>query len=84
MQSALMRRDDDLYQGFERHERYVGLEGKWYFTTREGIVMGPYPSVVEAKKATREYIDFIRSAPAVILKALNREKMTVSPQRACA
>ncbi|HSG89826.1 MAG TPA: DUF6316 family protein [Pseudomonadales bacterium] len=42
----------------------------WYFTTREGKAMGPYPSEEEAKQGLQDFIEFIQLAPLDTLATL--------------
>ncbi|MEM6708027.1 MAG: DUF6316 family protein [Pseudomonadota bacterium] len=40
-----------------RTERFFTSDGLWYFATREQVDMGPYPSRLDARRATARYID---------------------------
>ncbi len=39
-----------------RSDRYFVVDGKWYFTTREGSNEGPYASAAEAMHALTQYL----------------------------
>ena len=39
-----------------RSDRYFVVDGKWYFTTREGSNEGPFLSSDDAKKGLRQYL----------------------------
>lgn len=45
-----------------RSNRVYQSGGDWYFTTREGVVLGPYHSRIEASDAVQDFIDFMGSA----------------------
>ena len=40
-----------------------GDDRKWYFTTREGSAIGPYPSRAAAQRALDDFIEFVQLAP---------------------
>ena len=49
-----------------RHGRYLEKDGYWYYTTREGVDIGPFDSCNDAEIGVGEFIDFIQaSAPRV-------------------
>ena len=56
-----------------RGDRYFTLDQHWYFITREGVTMGPYPSRTEAVKATHTYIRFIRNVKGPFKSLLKRQ-----------
>lgn len=39
-----------------RSERFFEVDGVWFFSTREGINLGPYGSEGEAKKSERQLV----------------------------
>ncbi|WP_144393496.1 DUF6316 family protein [Pleionea sediminis] len=54
-----MRSTDLENKKYIRSSRYV-MEGSfWYFKTREGDYLGPYPSVREVFEAERKYIELV-------------------------
>ena len=61
-------------------DRYFNLDDHWYFTTREGITMGPYDSRAQAIAETNLYIEFINSAKSPVLKVIKREQLTIAPE----
>lgn len=71
------RRGDHQPGNRADEERYFDIDGQWYFTTREGITMGPYDSQVQAMEETKSYINFINKAKTPVLKVLKRGKSTV-------
>lgn len=44
--------------------------GEWYFTTREGKPMGPFPTQGEAEQGLQDFIEFIQLAPLDTLATL--------------
>lgn len=72
-----MRRNDDApSSSHERDDRYFCLDNEWYFTTREGVVMGPYDSQAHATKCVDEYIEFIQKAKSPVINILKRDKLS--------
>ena len=43
-----------------RSERFFKVGGVWFFTTREGINIGPYASELEARKQLQQLLAFVR------------------------
>ena len=39
-----------------RSDRYFLVDGKWYFTTREGTNEGPFVSADDARRALTQYL----------------------------
>lgn len=46
----------------ERKARYVQKDGYWYYTTREGVDIGPFDSREDAETGVGEFIDFINAS----------------------
>lgn len=44
--------------------------GDWFFTTREGKSMGPFPSREEAEQGLQDFIEFLQLAPLDALATL--------------
>lgn len=57
-----------------RSERFFKLADDWYFTTREGVTMGPFGSHDLAKAAVSDFISFISSASPKIVQAFTGEE----------
>lgn len=56
-----------------RHGRYLEREGYWYYSTREGVDIGPFDSREDAEVGVCEFIDFIcTSEPAVFSEVLKQ------------
>lgn len=52
-----------------RSERFVQKHGYWYYTTREGLHIGPFDGPQDAKHGVGEFIHFIdESEPTIIEK----------------
>jgi hypothetical protein len=61
-----------------RGERYFKLYDYWFFGTREGATVGPFDSRELAIQGTRDYIEFITSAPDSVMKVLYRENRLIA------
>ena len=70
------RADDSRAVNRNRCDRYFSLDGQWFFTTREGLIMGPYDSQEEAQSQTRLYIRFVNTAPRPVVSILKRRSAT--------
>ena len=53
--------DEDDNKLYFRSDRMVCENGNWYFTTREGLMQGPFADKLEAQKALAEYIDIMKA-----------------------
>lgn len=58
----------------ERHQRFTEKDGYWYYSTREGIDIGPFDSREEAIGGVTEFIDYICAADPKIKEALMQYK----------
>ncbi|MFL0797519.1 MAG: DUF6316 family protein [Cellvibrionaceae bacterium] len=47
----------------DRSERLSEHDNYWFFSTREGVQVGPFDSRAEAAEGVGEYIDFITGNP---------------------
>lgn len=54
----------------ERTGRFLERDGYWYYTTREGVDIGPFDSRSDAETGVGEFIDFICAADPKIREAL--------------
>ena len=43
----------------QRHERFFQADEYWYYTTREGVDIGPFDSLEDASSGANEFVDFI-------------------------
>lgn len=71
------RAEDQEQNSYTRDDRYFCLEKMWYFTTREGLAMGPYESRDLAVEEAEGYIRFARSAGKLVLNIMKRETLTI-------
>jgi hypothetical protein len=78
--NTVKRSEDDSSNDHSREDRFFSLDDLWYFTTREGVVMGPYDSAGEAQRELNSYIDFVKSANPPVLNLVKRSKMTIDPE----
>jgi hypothetical protein len=74
-----IHRDQDMEnRTFFRSDRMVLQNGKWYFTTREGVLQGPFADKAEAQRELSEYIDIMKARCAGELCLAPRQPL-VSP-----
>lgn len=57
-------RHGEPYQSWFRSDRFFQMNGVWFFSTREGIDVGPFDSEVEAKKHERKLVMALTQARA--------------------
>ncbi|GAB3112722.1 hypothetical protein G8770_18640 [Aestuariicella hydrocarbonica] len=43
----------------ERSERFFQQDKYWYYSTREGVNIGPFDTLTEAAEGCSDFIDFI-------------------------
>ena len=55
------RRTDKEPRAWFRSNRFFKNDDKWYFSTREGTLEGPYWDLEEAEKKLQEYIQIMNS-----------------------
>lgn len=53
-----------------RSQRYLKKGDYWYYTTREGVDIGPFDSLNEAETGASEFIDFILHADPHVIQTL--------------
>lgn len=63
------KRDGDDNKTFFNSDRFFNEGGKWFFTTREGSLMGPYDSRADAEQELMLYLRNLRE----------REKFGIKP-----
>lgn len=54
-----------------RNPRFFKRDGYFYYSTREGIDIGPFDSLQEAESGASAFIDFILHAEPEVLKSLS-------------
>lgn len=45
-----------------RQGRYIQKDNYWYYTTREGVDIGPFDNCTDAEVGVGEFIEFIQSS----------------------
>lgn len=55
-----------------RRGRFAEKEGYWYYSTREGVDIGPFDSREAAEAGVGEFIDFICASEPAIIEMLKR------------
>lgn len=53
-----------------RNSRFLEKNGYWYYTTREGVDIGPFDSRQEAEAGVCDFIDFVLHAEPGALDVL--------------
>lgn len=74
------RKEDHKLGGHLREDRFFQLENNWYFTTREGVVMGPFDSREVAEQEVQTFIDFMKAAQGPVTGLIKKEKMTIGQE----
>lgn len=67
-----MNRQGEMGQTPERTRRYFNKNAYWYYTTREGIEIGPFDSAHEAQEGVSDFIDFVTHADHNVIQTLSR------------
>lgn len=55
----------------DRKKRVFQRENYWYYTTREGVDIGPFDSSQEAETGVSDFVDFIMHAEPSVAQALS-------------
>lgn len=55
-----------------RNGRFMQKDGYWYYTTREGVDIGPFDSRDDAEVGVGEFIDFIFASEPKVLDILKQ------------
>ncbi|MEX1033348.1 MAG: DUF6316 family protein [Cellvibrionaceae bacterium] len=55
-----------------RNDRFFTNDDYWYYTTREGVNIGPFDSLEDATHGANEFIDFICGAEPSFSRTLER------------
>lgn len=56
----------------QRHIRYIQKDGYWYYTTREGVDIGPFDSRTDAEVGVGEFIEFIQTSEPQVTDVLKQ------------
>jgi len=57
-----------------RHERFFQSDEYWYYTTREGVDIGPFDNLEDAIGGADEFVNFICSVEPSFSHTLERYK----------
>ncbi|NIB39663.1 hypothetical protein HBA55_08705 [Pseudomaricurvus alkylphenolicus] len=55
-----------------RSERFFESDGYWYYTTREGVDIGPFDRLEDAQVGCSDFVDFISSTDPNFPKTLEQ------------
>ena len=55
-----------------RNSRYFKENDYWYYSTREGVNIGPFDSLHEAETGASSFIDFVLHAEPGIVEVLSK------------
>ncbi len=58
----------------DRHARFIEKDSYWYYTTREGIDIGPFDNREDAIQGVTEFIEYICEADPKVREALLQYK----------
>ena len=67
-----MNREGEKGNCPDRANRFFEKDCYWYYTTREGVDIGPFDSLSEAESGVSDFIDFILHAEPAIVKTLEK------------
>jgi hypothetical protein len=65
-----IRQGEQGHQVPERTERFFQKESYWYYTTREGVSIGPFDHLTDARVGCSDFIDFITGAGTSFVSTL--------------
>ncbi len=55
-----------------RSQRFFKKADYWYYSTREGVDIGPFDSLSEAETGVSDFIDFILHAEPSVIETLEK------------
>jgi hypothetical protein len=61
-----------------RNDRYFQQQSYWYYTTREGVNIGPFDSKSDAEVGATDFIDYVHNAGHSTLKVLEQYRKAVA------
>lgn len=67
-----MNRTGETFAVPVRSIRYFEKDGYWYYSTREGVDIGPFDTVHEAERGVSDFIDFIMHAEPEIIASIEK------------
>jgi hypothetical protein len=69
---ATLNRTGELGSVPDRNGRFIQKEGYWYYTTREGVDIGPFDHRDDAENGVGEFIDFICASEPKVLEIIKQ------------
>jgi hypothetical protein len=69
---ATLNRTGELGSVPDRNGRFIQKEGYWYYTTREGVDIGPFDQRADAENGVGEFIDFICASEPKVLEIIKQ------------
>jgi len=58
----MTRRDGEQGAIPPRNGRFLKKDGYWYYSTREGVDIGPFDSMADAEKGVDEFVGYIHAS----------------------
>ena len=55
-----------------RNDRFFQSEEYWYYTTREGVDIGPFDTLEDASHGVEEFVDFISGVEPAFIHTLEQ------------
>ncbi len=55
-----------------RNDRVLEKSGYWYYTTREGVDIGPFDTATDAEVGVSEFVNFICTSQPRVLDVLKQ------------
>lgn len=72
METELMNRTGEDGGVPTRSKRFFQKGEYWYYSTREGVDIGPFDTLHEAETGASDFIDFIIHAEPAVIETLER------------
>jgi Domain of unknown function (DUF6316) len=69
---ATLNRTGELGSVPDRNGRFIQKDGYWYYTTREGVDIGPFDQREDAENGVGEFIDFICASEPKVLEIIKQ------------
>lgn len=71
---AMNRNGEKGTESPNRSQRFFEREEYWYYSTREGVDIGPFDTLNEAKHGVSDFIDFILHAEPNVIETFEKCK----------
>lgn len=69
---AMNRTGERGTQSPNRSRRFFEKDEYWYYSTREGVDIGPFDTLGEAEHGVSDFIDFILHAEPKVIETLEK------------